>query len=164
MSSGGRLVINHDDPNQRSFPGRAVSGAQVVHYGQHAPEVRFELLEDLALRGTRARLITPDGEADVHLRLPGAHQLENLVAATAGAWALGVGVEAVAEATPTLRAAPHRGELHDVDGATVVDDAYNASPEGMASALDLLWAVARSSDRRAGRNVRTRPRGRDRPS
>jgi UDP-N-acetylmuramoyl-tripeptide--D-alanyl-D-alanine ligase len=145
MPSGGRLVINHDDPNQRSFPGRAVSGARVVHYGRDAPEICYELLEDLALRGTRARLSTPDGDADVHLRLPGAHQLENLVAATAGAWALGVPVEAVAEAAPELRAARHRGEIHEVDGTTVVDDAYNASPAGMASALDLL---GRSTGRR----------------
>jgi UDP-N-acetylmuramoyl-tripeptide--D-alanyl-D-alanine ligase len=90
-------------------------------------------------------LVTPAGTAPVRLRLLGAHNVVNALAAAAIAGELGMPVTEVGEglsaATPRSK---WRMEVTErADGVTVINDAYNANPEGMAAALETLATVAR---------------------
>ncbi len=84
--------------------------------------------------------------AEVRLRYYGRHQVANALAAAAIAVELGVAVSKIAEllsaATPLSQ---WRMEVKDRagDGVTVINDAYNANPESMAAAINLLgeWAA-----------------------
>lgn len=94
----------------------------------------------------RSRLIDVDGgrrlfDGRVRVTLPGEHNGENLVAALAGALELGADLAAMSELVPALRLPPGRYESTDMPGGwRIIYDAYNASPSGMAAALDALAA------------------------
>jgi UDP-N-acetylmuramoyl-tripeptide--D-alanyl-D-alanine ligase len=81
----------------------------------------------------------------VRLRLLGAHNVVNALAAAALAGELGLGVAAAAEglSTAALRSKWRMEVTERPDGVTVINDAYNASPEAVAAALETLAAVAR---------------------
>ena len=143
LDDEGTLVINADDPNQNGYP--AETGAGVIRYGGKDSEARIEDIEDRGLLGCRFRLVLPDGEAEIEMNLPGQHQAENLLAAAAAASAFGVRVEQVAETAPSLTAPEHRGRLLEIDGISLVDDSYNASPLAVRRLLELL---ARAPGRR----------------
>lgn len=133
----GTLVVNATDPRQEEFSRR--TDANVLSYGGANSEARLEAVEDLGMQGTRGILVLPPGRTPFRLPLPGLYQAENFLAAATAAHALGLGVEAIAAAAEALEAAPHRGTvLHIHDGITIIDDSYNASPEAVKKALELL--------------------------
>lgn len=124
--------------------------ARVVRFGPEG-EVRAE---GLTMRAGFAHfeLLAPQGRADIHLQLPGEHQVPNALAAAACALALGIDMTQVAEG---LNAAVSRSrwrmELqHRSDGLLVINDAYNANPESMRAALRTLAELARE---RGGKSI-----------
>jgi UDP-N-acetylmuramoyl-tripeptide--D-alanyl-D-alanine ligase len=82
--------------------------------------------------------------APVTLRMSGAHVVGHALAAAAVADVLGMPVAEIARAlSDAVRQSPGRMAVTDTDaGTTVVDDAYNASPESMRSALESLSVIA----------------------
>jgi UDP-N-acetylmuramoyl-tripeptide--D-alanyl-D-alanine ligase len=144
LPATGVALLNSDDPRVLAMAGR--TGARVVTFGRGGDAtVRAA---DVQVDGTgRAAftLVTPDGSAPVRLRLVGEHNVINALAAAALARELGL---PVAEAAEGLSAAVPRSRwrmevTERADGVTVINDAYNANPEGMAAAIDTLAGVAR---------------------
>jgi UDP-N-acetylmuramoyl-tripeptide--D-alanyl-D-alanine ligase len=86
---------------------------------------------------------------DVRLAILGEHHAMNAAAALTVAHRWGVPLAAGAEALATMtRAERWRMELlQGPDGVTVINDAYNASPDSMAAALRTLAQVARPGER-----------------
>ncbi len=135
---GGFLVLNADDPWQEAFGSRRAD-LRLVRYGTTGDEVRLLSLESYGLEGSRLVVEAGTATLEVHLRLAGRHQAENLVAAVAAAWAMGVPLSTAADVVPLLEAAPRRGNVyHLANGVTLVDDSYNASPSAVAAMLALL--------------------------
>ena len=138
LDPGGALVINADDPHQRTFP-ESDHGVGAPVRDRGTPMAWISDLEDRGILGTRFRLHLPSGEAMVDLGLAGRHQAENLLAAATAAGVFGIDVEGVAAVAPTLEPAAHRGRIHRLPmGATLVDDSYNASPLAMRRLLEML--------------------------
>ncbi|WP_433185047.1 UDP-N-acetylmuramoyl-tripeptide--D-alanyl-D-alanine ligase [Actinoallomurus sp. CA-150999] len=144
LSPEGVAVLNADDPLVRAMAAR--TSARITLFGR-VPEADVrataESLDDAGR--PRFTLVTPKGSADVALRLYGAHTVSNALAAAAVAHELGMPVadiaEALSEATPASR---WRMEVTErPDGVTVINDAYNANPESVRSALDTLVHMAR---------------------
>jgi len=84
-------------------------------------------------------LHTPSGNARVKLPLPGRHNIANALAAAAAAHALGVPVEGIAAGLQ--RVDPVAGRLNVAtitNGATLIDDTYNANPASLDAALAVL--------------------------
>jgi UDP-N-acetylmuramoyl-tripeptide--D-alanyl-D-alanine ligase len=96
-------------------------------------------------------LLTPEGSAPVTLRLHGAHQVGNALAAAALAGSLGLGLADIADGLSAAEARSRwRMEVRArPDGVVVINDAYNANPESMRAALDALGHLARTSGGRA---------------
>ncbi len=92
------------------------------------------------------RLRTPAGEALLSLALPGEHNVRNALAATACALAAGCPLAAVQQGLQVFRAAKGRSALQAIrwqgDDALLVDDSYNANPDSMRAAVDLLAGLA----------------------
>jgi UDP-N-acetylmuramoyl-tripeptide--D-alanyl-D-alanine ligase len=90
-------------------------------------------------------LQTPAGAAEAVLRLPGAHNLHNALAATAGALAAGVPLAAVVGGLAAFEPVAGRNRLHRLQFGgrplTLVDDSYNANPDSVRAAIDLLAAL-----------------------
>ncbi len=84
-------------------------------------------------------LVCESGRAPVTLRLLGAHQVANALAAAATALEVGISIESVAAALSTAEpTSKWRMELHDVDELLIINDTYNANPESMQAALRTL--------------------------
>ena len=90
-------------------------------------------------------LLTPAGSAPVSLRLHGAHNVPNALAAAALAGELGLGLGGIADGLSAAVARSRwRMEVHQrADGVTVINDAYNANPESVRAAIDALAHLAR---------------------
>jgi len=89
-------------------------------------------------------LITPAGSAPVQLRLYGEHHVHNALAAAALAGELGMPVADIAAGLSAAVARSRwRMEVTRLpDGATVVNDAYNANPDSVRAAIAALEAMA----------------------
>lgn len=142
LPPGGLAVLNADDPLVSGMSAR--TQARVVRFGStkaadvHATGVA---LDGLGRPGFHLR--TPEGTARVQLRLVGAHQVSNALAAAAVARELGMPVDDIAAALSEAAAASRwRMEVAErPDGVVVVNDAYNANPESVRAALEALVAL-----------------------
>ena len=84
-------------------------------------------------------LVSESGRSPVALRLLGAHQVANALAAAAVGLEVGISIESVAAALSTAEASSKwRMELHDVGDLLVINDSYNANPESVTAALRTL--------------------------
>lgn len=72
------------------------------------------------------------------LSVPGAHNLENALAATLAAELMGVDPEAAVKAMEGYVGMPGRGRILSTGGFTVYDESYNASPDSTMACLELL--------------------------
>lgn len=96
---------------------------------------------DIEIREGRPHfeLVTPEGRSTVALRLFGEHQVSNALAAAAVAHALGMSTDRIATALSTAEVhARWRMEVKELHDLTIINDAYNASPDSMAAALRTL--------------------------
>jgi UDP-N-acetylmuramoyl-tripeptide--D-alanyl-D-alanine ligase len=133
----GIAILNGDDPVVASMS--AKTKATVLTYGMSpACDVRGVEIESRGLEGISFTLEHAGGAIGVRTGLPGRHTVHNALAAAAAGltdgMSMGEVADALAEARVPLRLQVHRGR----NGATIVDDTYNASPSSMMAALDLL--------------------------
>jgi UDP-N-acetylmuramoyl-tripeptide--D-alanyl-D-alanine ligase len=143
-AAGGVAILNADDHRVRAMAGR--TGARIVTFGLGAgpdfaaTDVR---LDDLGRPSFT--LVTPAGPVPVRMRLHGAHQVPNALAAAAIAAELGLGLDGIADGLGAATARSRwRMEVRQAPGGvTVINDAYNANPESMRAALDALGHLAR---------------------
>jgi UDP-N-acetylmuramoyl-tripeptide--D-alanyl-D-alanine ligase len=140
LGSGGTAVINADDP----FAGywRELAGAaRVIRFGiEHPAEVRGHC--EVNGSGTRLRLVTPQGDAELRLAVPGAHNARNALAAAAATLAAGAPLAAVVAGLERFAGVPGRMQVRAARaGATLIDDTYNANPDSVRAAIDVLAAT-----------------------
>lgn len=139
LAAEGIAVINADDAHAELWRTMAAH-CRVVSFGIDNPaDVSAQWQGDV--HGSRLQLRTPAGKAEVKLPLPGRHNVLNALAATAAALAMGVGLDAVVAGLEEL--APVGGRLQirtGVNGATIIDDSYNANPVSLRAGIDVLAA------------------------
>jgi UDP-N-acetylmuramoyl-tripeptide--D-alanyl-D-alanine ligase len=140
----GVAVLNGDDPRVRAMAER--TAARVVTFGRSRDaDVRAAGVTLDELGRPRFTLVTRDGSAPVALRLHGEHHVTNALAAAALAVELGMTAGPIA-AGLSAAAARSRWRMEVTersDGVTVINDAYNASPESVRAALRALTVMAR---------------------
>ena len=158
-------VLNADDPRVRSFGERL--GCRVLYFGvSAAAHFRAVGLEQNGSGGFRFALpsspfrslppgcawkgsrVLPDqpgvepGATQFHLPLLGRHNVQNLLAALAGCYALGILPAALQEAVERLQPPSLRGEqVRLANGALVVNDCYNSNPEALEAMLGAVAAL-----------------------
>ncbi len=144
LRPGGTAVLNADDERVAAMAERVAPGAGIARFGRRADGPVDVRIEDVTL--------DENGEPDVTLRhvgrrwtthvpLPGAHHGPNLAAAQTVCAALGLALDT--DLDGFVAASPHRMARHvRADGAVVIDDSYNASPDAVVAALETLAAVA----------------------
>jgi UDP-N-acetylmuramoyl-tripeptide--D-alanyl-D-alanine ligase len=77
--------------------------------------------------------------AAVRSKLLGKHNVSNILAAVTAALLCNMSLEEIARAVEEVESVEHRLQLiQGAGGVTVIDDAYNANPEGVRTALEVL--------------------------
>ena len=138
LPSDGVAVLNADDPRVAEMA--TATAARVVRYGvSENADVRAEHIESDGLRGVEFDLLHAGKRRHVHLPLLGAHSVHAALAATAVAleegFSLSRGRRGAAGAVADAALA---GASTAINGSRIVDDSYNASPESVLAALNLL--------------------------
>ena len=93
----------------------------------------------LETEDTVLHLDTPDGATSARISVPGIHNAHNATAAAAACIAAGVPLDVIRAGLEAFR--PARGRTQRVvvaGGIVVIDDSYNANPDSMRAAIDLL--------------------------
>jgi UDP-N-acetylmuramoyl-tripeptide--D-alanyl-D-alanine ligase len=83
-------------------------------------------------------LCLPAGRHEVEIPLLGRHGVQNALAAAAAASCAGLGAQDIVSGLGRSVDTPHRSQLVRAGAWTVLDDTYNASPDAVLAALDLL--------------------------
>lgn len=82
-----------------------------------------------------------NGEAfPVNLGVDGIHNVCNAVIALTIALEYGVDINKAIAALEEYKPLSMRGQVIMIEGVTIIDDTYNASPDSMRSSLSVLWA------------------------
>ncbi|GLK18803.1 UDP-N-acetylmuramoyl-tripeptide--D-alanyl-D-alanine ligase [Herbiconiux flava] len=141
-------VLNRDDARVAGMAGK--TRARVLWFGLgDDSEVRATEIEASA-SGTTFILHLPDGQSrPVRFAVLGEHHVMNALAAASAAHVLGVAIDDIVGALETVtRAERWRMEvMGGGDRPTVINDAYNASPDSMAAALKTLAQIAAPGQR-----------------
>jgi len=89
--------------------------------------------------GSRLSIASPAGLIEVRLGVAGMHNAHNALAATAAALAVGVAPSDIAAGLAAFAPVAGRGVRHRLaSGALLIDDTYNANPDSVRAAIDLL--------------------------
>ncbi|WP_217184330.1 UDP-N-acetylmuramoyl-tripeptide--D-alanyl-D-alanine ligase [Streptomyces sp. AC495_CC817] len=145
----GTAVLNLDDSRVAAMSALAETrGMRVVGFGQtEAAEVRAH---DIAVSasGTSCVIEVAGERTPLHLRVLGAHHVNNALAAIAAAGVLGVApADAIARLETLEIAERWRMQPLGSDRVRIINDAYNASPDSMAAALRTLAQITAPHER-----------------
>ena len=144
LPGSGVAFLNCSDPYVSQF-GRDFAG-RVVYFGDGPcadPQI-VEASEDIA--GLHISFRAGEREGKFTLQLLGTHNGSNAMAGLAVALEAGVDLDAAVAALATLTAGDKRGQVIEIDGATILNDSYNSNPEALNSMIRTL--AARPAERR----------------
>ncbi|WP_338809372.1 UDP-N-acetylmuramoyl-tripeptide--D-alanyl-D-alanine ligase [Neisseria leonii] len=140
VDSDGLALIPCEDANAETFQAAAgrlkTQTFGVEQGGIHAENI---ILKPLSCEFD---LVCGVGRAAVRLPVPGRHNIANAVAAAALAQAAGLTLQQIADGLAGFSNIKGRLNIKaGIKGATVLDDTYNANPDSMKAALDVLAAL-----------------------
>jgi UDP-N-acetylmuramoyl-tripeptide--D-alanyl-D-alanine ligase len=140
----GIAVINADDDYapfwNEVVARRNAEGASITvrDFGLRAPATVIGRVRSQSW-GSLVDVAAPEGSVSVDLKLPGRHNVVNALGAIAAATAAGASLDAVAQGLADFR--PIAGRLQAKtgrNGATLIDDSYNANPDSVRAAIAVL--------------------------
>jgi len=141
LRAHGVAVVNADDARAAVWcDAAAAHGTDVLTFGlDHAADVsaRYDTHPD----GCALELRLPNGSARVVLHAPGKHMARNALAAAAAACAARLPADAIIRGLQRFRPVDGRLAITTTHaGVHVIDDSYNANPDSVRAAIDVLAA------------------------
>ncbi len=140
LPATGTAVFPADDPHAPLW--RSLAG--------HRTCLSFALNGEADVRGHaqwhqdhwRLSLVTPAGQRTLMLRVAGLHNVRNALAAAACAQAVGCPLDAIAAGLQAFEPVHGRSQLktwqHAGRSVALIDDSYNANPDSVRAAIDVL--------------------------
>ena len=143
LPADGAAVFPGDDPAHAPI-WRALAGARRrIEFGL-SDGAGGDSLDVSAPRGSRTEgfAMRVAGQAvEVSIAIDGEHNVRNALAAAACAHAAGIDAPTIARGLARFRPAPGRlVRLQATGGAVLLDDSYNANPDSVRAAIDVLAA------------------------
>ncbi len=138
LSSKCYAVVNLDD-DFADFWKQRIDTAQIVTFGINTDaDVRAENIE-LSAYSVIFNLCANNQTQTISLPVAGAHNVANALAAAAAAIAAGLSISEIAQGLTNFTGVASRlNRSSGINGCTVIDDSYNANPEAMMAAIDVL--------------------------
>lgn len=155
VPEGGAAVVNLDDPHAQSWldrvrPGRRILGTHVTGVAREpaimAPAFAAEVVRQTA-EGQILCVRSSGGDVQVSLPLAGLHNASNAIQAMAAGYAAGLELAPMAQALESFGGVSGRlQQKRGCAGAMVIDDTYNANPDSMRAAINVLTSDATAAD------------------
>ena len=131
LPGDGRAVLG-DDPWLRSVAAKSPRGITWVGVGEGCD------LRATEIRNANGRLTFRVEECQFSLPVHGRHHVTAVLAAMAVGQMLGFDLDAMARTLYKFRPLPMRCQVQEIDGVSIINDAYNSNPTAMRAALELL--------------------------
>ena len=143
LKDGGTLFLNGDEP---LLQGHESDRYNVLYFGMKNEECDYFASN---IRNTEGGLIfdmrTPTGEfKNIEINLVGAHNVYNAMVAFSTGLKMNMDEAEIREGLLSYRAAKMRQNIYNVGKITVIEDCYNASPESMNAAINVLGDTAKA--------------------
>ncbi len=136
----GVAILNADDAHANQW--RTLAGSRTIRSFGLRSGVDVTGSFELRGAGTHLAISLPEGPAQATLHIPGAHNVHNALAAAAASSIAGAGPEAIGEGLTEFR--PAKGRLQtftSARGHALIDDTYNANPDSVRAAIDILASI-----------------------
>jgi len=148
LGPNAKVILNADDSYVRDM--QKVTKAALSWFGT-SEEASYRASNVATLvDGTSYTMHWPDGdEQTIRLNILGDVHIMNALAASCAAHLLGVSKQVISETLSSMQLA-ERWRMQRVvraDGVTIINDAYNASPDSMKAALQTLAQLGRFGSR-----------------
>jgi len=142
LPNEGRAVLNADDFYYELFA--ELSSGPTVSFGYDSlADVRIADVNIHGLEGAEFVLHIGARSVPVRINLPGRHNVANAAAAAAAAWAVTGSTDKIAAGLARCQTEAMRTEVsRTAQGATIINDAYNAAPRSVAAALEMVAQIA----------------------
>ena len=141
LAENGRVIVNGDEP--LLFDKKEEFGERAEFFGIHNRYADYRAVNIRTGDSIVYDLIFGD-KAMTNVTVPalGKHNVYNSLAAYAVGVELGMSDEKIRAGLASFSGAEKRQNVYDVEDITVIDDCYNASPESMRAAIDVLVSLA----------------------
>ena len=137
LSEQGTAIVNADDPLVLELA-KSVR-AKVVTYGIHSEaDVKAGDIRPMNREGFDFNVRLFDQTIPIRLPFLGACNIYNALAAMATGYSLGIGPDDMKTGLSNASLLSNRYETTEYQGATIINDAYNANPRSMHEALKTL--------------------------
>jgi len=137
LSADGVAILNFDDPWVRKMEEK--TKARVFFYGLSSEaDLWADEIEGLGLDGIRFRLHYQGETIHSHVPMIGRHSVHTALRAAAVGLNDGLTWQEIFEGLSHGQTQLHLAAVRTNTGALILDDTYNASPESMLAALNLL--------------------------
>ena len=141
LNDDGIAIINADDDFAEYWKSLN-SKRKVITFGlkkEADVSATYQVNDNFSVILSSVQLTTPNGQTKFDLHVLGVHNIYNALAASAAAVALGISNEEIAKGLAGFGAVKGRlNWLAGFNGSVVIDDTYNANPDSMKAALDVL--------------------------
>ena len=148
MSDMKKLVLNADEPLLVSEWERL--GKVPVLFSVHNRIAQYRAVNIRHKVSTTMYDLISENRANINVEIPtvGKHNVYNSLVAYAVGEMLGMSDEEIREGLRRFVGVEKRQNVYDIRGITVIDDCYNASPESMRAAVDVLVSMAAKTNSR----------------
>jgi UDP-N-acetylmuramoyl-tripeptide--D-alanyl-D-alanine ligase len=141
LPDGGAAVFPADDEHAYIWRELAQSrGLQVFDFSlDETSTAPFTAKFEMGIHASTVQLITPMGQCTIQINIPGVHNVHNALAACVAASAMNIGLDKIAKGLADFVPAKGRLQTYSLGaGVTLIDDTYNANPDSVRAAIDVL--------------------------
>ncbi len=137
LKPDGLVVLNGDDPLLREKRGKLDSRA--VFYGMDGSvDYRAENYQSLGEDGSSFSIMVDNKTYEVKVPVPGIHNVYNAMAAIALGVEMNISMKIIVEGISDYSPGSMRQNIISHKGIKIINDAYNASPQSMQAAINVL--------------------------
>lgn len=134
QETGDYLVLNYDDPLTRDMTGKGKG--DVIYFSR-----RHILDQGVFVQGEQVKVLLKNNAHNLfdikELQIPGAHNLENAMAAASAAFVMGVQVKDIAATLKKFTGVAHRLEfVAEINGVKYINDSKGTNPDASIKAVE----------------------------
>lgn len=144
LNPGGLVVLNGDDALLAGM--KNLLKFRTVFYGMdEGVDYRACNINSHGESGTFFDLAVGGREYNIHIPVPGVHNVHNALAAAAVGCELGIPMEDVVNGIAGFSPSKMRMDIILFNGMKIINDAYNASPNSMEAGISVLCEIGLQS-------------------
>ena len=140
LAQDGTAILNADDEFFAFWRNQLGPQQQCLSFSMDDEQADIYLESfHVSTSGSSFRAHTPQGDLTTSLPLLGRHNLANALASAGCALAAGLHLETIEQGLQQVEPGKGRFNVHHLPNQiTLIDDSYNANPESLTQALDIL--------------------------